>query len=101
MARWRPTGKAAFVRGLLIGSLSLVMVVFSTIDVDGDPSTTNLPAVVATESIQVGCDERRRLGRSVPHVDLVSRWRRRVARAISRLTRSQILTLSILPIRGP
>jgi hypothetical protein len=94
------TKSAVILRVLLVGSLSLVMVIISSIDVDGDLTTTNLPVVVATDSSELGCNEHRCIASPIVPAT-ASKSRRRLARALHLPTRSRLLTLSILPIRGP
>jgi hypothetical protein len=48
---------------LFIGSLSLVLVVLSTIDIDGDPTTINLPPIMLVASTDLKAGEHHRIER--------------------------------------
>ena len=58
-------------RVLLVGTMALLMMILSSVDVDGDLTTTNLPSVVQTASEELRSGEKfsivkRRILASVP-----------------------------------
>jgi hypothetical protein len=90
-------------RAVFLVALSFVLVTFSAIDIDGDPTTTNLPSVALNCSADL--DAERPEGRSdVPPEDsppavLRARLSRRLQQWMSQ--RGQELHLRALSIRGP
>ena len=92
------------VRLALFVALTAVLVVFSVIDIDGDPITTNLPSIVLNCSADID-DERRPAGRSASPAEdaapavLRARFRRRLRRWVNQ--QRQELHLRALFIRGP
>jgi hypothetical protein len=103
MARVPMTRNAALLRVLLVGTMALVMMILSSVDVDGDPATTNLPVVVQAAASEVQEDEQHAIVRRRIRANSDRGPQRRRSHRVQLLSLLHCLEfrLHVPPVRGP